>query len=116
MLKKTIYGKSFIPISSQVIDMKMSHGPRARSRKKLRKRVRERGLPPIRRYLAHFEIGERAAVDIDPSVHEGFPHHRFQGRTGVIVGKQGRCYKLMIRDGGLKKILIVHPVHLKRVQ
>ncbi len=95
--------------------MKMSHGPRARSRKKMTKRVRERGLPPIRRYLAKFEVGEYAAVDINPSEHYGFPHHRFQGRTGVIVGMQGDCYKLKIRDGGMEKILIVHPVHLKKI-
>jgi len=95
--------------------MKMSHGPRANSRKKMTKKVRDRGLPPIRSYLAKFEEGDYAAVVINPSEHYGTPHHRFHGRTGVIVGMQGKCYKLKIRDGGLDKILIVHPVHLKKI-
>ncbi len=96
--------------------MKMSHGPRARSRKKMTKKVREKGMPPIRRYLARFEEGEYAAIAINPSEHYGFPHHRFQGRTGVIVGMQGECYKVRIRDGGMYKTLIVHPVHLKKIK
>ncbi len=96
--------------------MKMSHGPRARSRKKMTKKVREKGMPSIRRYMAKFEEGDYAAVDIVPSEHYGFPHHRFQGRTGVIVGMQGDCYKLLIRDGKIYKTLIVHPVHLKKIQ
>ena len=96
--------------------MKMSHGPRANTRKKMRKRIREKGLPPIRRYLAKYEIGEKVAIDIDPSVHHGFPHHRFQGLMGEITGMQGDCYKLKIRDGKKYKTLIVHPVHLKKVQ
>ncbi len=96
--------------------MKMSHGPRARSRSKMTKKVRNRGMPSIRRYLAKFEVGEYAAVAINSSEHYGLPHHRFQGRTGVIVGMQGKCYKLKIRDGGMEKLLIVHPVHLKRVK
>ncbi len=96
--------------------MKMSHGPRANSRKKLRKKVRERGLPPIRRYLAKYDIGDRAAIDISSSEHYGFPHHRFQGLTGEVVGMQGNCYKVKIRDGKKYKTLIVHPVHLRKVQ
>ena len=96
--------------------MKMSHGPKARSRKKMTKKVREKGLPSIRRYLAKFDVGEYAAVAINPSEHYGFPHHRFQGRTGVIIGTQGDCYKLKIKDGNLEKILIVHPVHLKKIE
>ncbi len=96
--------------------MKMSHGPRARSRKKMRKKVRERGMVPIRRYLAKYEIGEKASIVIDPSVHKGFPHHRFHGYTGEIVGMQGHAYKVRIRDGGKYKTLIVHPVHLRKVK
>ena len=96
--------------------MKMSHGSRARSRKKMRKKVRERGMAPIRRYLAKFEVGEKASIVIDPSVHHGFPHHRFHGYTGEIVGMQGHAYKVRIRDGKKYKTLIVHPVHLRKVK
>ncbi len=96
--------------------VEMSHGPRARTRKKLRKRVRERGLPPITRALQKFEIGEKAAIVIDPSIHKGMPFHRFHGLTGDVVGKRGRCYLVRVRDGGKYKIVIAHPYHLRKVK
>ncbi len=95
--------------------VKMSHGLRARSRRKLGKRARERGLPPPSRFIQKFEVGERVAIDIEPSVHKGMPHHKFQGRIGKIVGVRGRAYLVEVKDGGKKKIVISLPVHLKRV-
>ncbi len=89
-----------------------SHGFRIKSRKKLRKKIREKGIK-IRRALQVFEVGQRVHIDIDPAVHKGMPHPRFQGRTGVVIGKRGRAYLVRIRDGGLYKTLIVRPEHLK---
>ncbi len=96
--------------------MKMSHGPRARSRKVMRKRVRERGMPPVNLFLQRFEIGEKAAIVINSAVHSGMPHRRFQGKTGTVVGRRGRMYLVEVRDGGKKKMLIVNPVHLRKVR
>lgn len=95
---------------------KMSHGPRARSGMKLMKGVRERGMPPITHFLRQFEIGERVAIDIDPSQHSGMPHHRFQGRIGRVIGIQGRAYLVEVIDGSVRKIVVSSPVHLKKVQ
>jgi len=89
-----------------------SHGFRSKSRKKLRKKIRERGIK-ICRALQTFEIGDRVHIDIDPSVHKGMPHPRFQGRTGVVVGKRGRAYLVRISDGDSYKTLIVRPEHLQ---
>jgi large subunit ribosomal protein L21e len=89
-----------------------SHGFRFKSGRKLRKRVREKGIK-IRRVLQTFEIGQTVHIDIDPAVHKGMPHPRFQGRTGVVVGQRGRAYMVRIRDGRSYKILIVRPEHLK---
>ncbi|MBD6956196.1 MAG: 50S ribosomal protein L21e [Thermoplasmata archaeon] len=95
---------------------KMSHGPRARSGMKLMKGVRERGMPPITRFLREFQVGERVAIDIDPSQHSGMPHHRFQGRVGIVIGMQGRAYLVEVKEGSVRKVIIASPVHLKKVQ
>jgi len=89
-----------------------SHGFRFKSGRKLRKRIREKGIK-IRRALQTFNVGDIVHIDIDQSVHKGMPHPRFQGRTGVVIGQRGRAYLVRIRDGGKYKILIVRPEHLK---
>ncbi len=96
--------------------VKKNHGPRKRTRHKLRKSPRERGMTPVTRFLQKFEVGEKVAIVIEPSVHKGMPHPRFHGRTGTVVGKQGNAYVIEIRDGGKMKKIIALPVHLKRVQ
>ncbi len=95
---------------------KMSHGPRARSGMKLMKSVREKGMPPITHFLREFNVGDRVVIDIDPSQHSGMPHHRFQGRVGSVIGKQGRSYLVELYEGKVKKIIVASPVHIKRVQ
>ena len=94
--------------------VKRSKGIRNRTRSVLRKRPRDRGLPPVTKSFAQYEVGDRAAVVIEPSVHGGQPHRRFQGETGVIAGKQGRAYVLKIKSGNKEKELIISPEHLKR--
>ncbi|HIP25918.1 MAG TPA: 50S ribosomal protein L21e [Archaeoglobus profundus] len=89
-----------------------SHGFRFKSGRKLRKKIREKGIK-IRRALQTFEVGQIVHIDIDPSVHKGMPHPRFQGRTGIVIGQRGRAYLVRIRDGDSYKILIVRPEHLK---
>lgn len=95
--------------------VKASKGPRRRTRSKLRKRVRMRGLSPITKSLQSFEVGEKAHIVIDPGIHKGQPHPRFHGMTGVIAGAQGRSYVLEIRIGGKYKKVIVSPAHLTKV-
>ncbi len=93
---------------------KMSHGPRAKTRSKIRKRLSERGPIPVNRLVKAFQIGDKVAIDIEPSYHNGMPFKRFQGYTGVVEGVRGDAYIVRISDGGKEKIVISHPVHLKR--
>ena len=94
---------------------KMSHGSRAGSRMKLTKRIKDKGMPKVNDFLKPFEVGDLAAVSIEPSTHGGMPCHNFQGRTGRITGKQGRCYILTISVGSVVKKIIADPVHLKKI-
>ena len=96
--------------------VRRSRGIRSKSRHILRRKPRDRGISPITRAMQQFEIGDSVNVTIDPSIHQGMPHPRFQGRTGKIEGTQGSAYLVGIRDGKKHKTLIIRPEHLGRVQ
>jgi len=94
--------------------VKASRGLRRRTRKILRKDPRKRGLSPITHEFQQFEVGERVNIVLDPSVHRGMPHPRFHGRTGIVVGTQGRSFLIEVRDGGKIKTVISRPEHLRK--
>ncbi|MEM0350259.1 MAG: 50S ribosomal protein L21e [Archaeoglobaceae archaeon] len=89
-----------------------SHGFRFKSGRKLKKKVREKGIR-LRKFLQEFEIGQRVIIDIEPASQKGMPHPRYQGRSGIVVGKRGRAYLVQIKDGSILKTLISRPEHLK---
>lgn len=92
--------------------VKSSKGFRSRSRGTFTKDVRERGMPPVTHYLREFEIGQTVMVRIEPSEMHGQPHPRYQGRTAIVVARSGRSYRVEFFDGGKRKELVAHPVHL----
>ncbi len=87
-------------------------GFRSKTRKKLKKEFR--GLPKITEFLKEFKEGDKVLIRIEPSWHKGMPHPRFHGRTGIVIGRRGRCYIVAIKDLERVKQLIVHPVHLQK--
>ena len=93
-----------------------SKGIRVNTRKKFRRKPRERGLSPITRALQEFAVGEKANIVIDPSIQSGQPHHRFHGMTGEVTGMQGEVFKVMVKTGNMKKILLIRPQHLRVVK
>jgi large subunit ribosomal protein L21e len=92
--------------------VKSSKGFRSRSRGTFTKDVRERGMPPVNRFLREFEIGQKVTVRLEPSDHHGQPHPRYQGRTCTVVARSGRAYRIQFLDGGKLKELIALPIHL----
>jgi large subunit ribosomal protein L21e len=92
--------------------VKSSKGFRSRSRGTFTKEVRERGPPPVNRYLRTFEVGDRVTIRIEPSDPHGCPHPRYQGRTCTVVRKTGRAYLVEFLDGGKRKQVVATPVHL----
>lgn len=93
--------------------MERSKGARSKSRYKMRKKSRERGLPPLSRILQVFETGSFVHIDIEPSIHKGMPHPKFQGKTAMVKEKRGNSYVLEITDGSKHKTIIARPEHLK---
>jgi large subunit ribosomal protein L21e len=92
--------------------VKSSKGFRSRSRGTFTKKVRERGLPPITRFLRTFELGQKVMVNIEPSDPHGQPHPRYQGRVCTVVARSGRAYRIEFLDGGKRKELVALPIHL----
>ena len=95
--------------------VKASKGYRRRTRSVMQKRARARGLSPITKRFQTFDVGEKAHINIDPSVHKGQPHVRFQGLTGTVAGTQGKSYLLTVVVGSKEKQVIVRPEHLGKV-
>jgi len=92
--------------------VKSSKGFRSRSRGTFTKEVRERGLPPVTRFLRSFAPGDQVMVVLEPSTPHGQPHPRYQGRVCTVIGPQGRAYRVEFLDGGKRKELIALPIHL----
>jgi large subunit ribosomal protein L21e len=96
-----------------ITNMAKSHGERRKTRYKLKKSSRKRGLSKA---IVEFETGDMVHIAIDPSVHKGMPNPKFHGRTGKVVAQRGRAYILSVRDGRAMKEVIVHPQHLSLQQ
>ena len=92
--------------------MAKTHGTRRKSRYKLKKTVREKGLSTITRAIQQFTQGDLVNIDLDPGTQKGMPHHKFHGKTGKVVGQRGRAYLVDVRDGNSIKEVIVLPEHL----
>ena len=96
--------------------MGKSKGPRRKSRKTLSKRVREKGKLGLSRLLAIYQVGEKVVVNIDPGIHKGMPHKRFQGKVGNVIEKRGKAYVVEIPQRKTSKHIIAGPEHLQRHQ
>ena len=95
--------------------VKAPRGYRSRTRRVLRKRVRERGaVPKASVLLREYNVGEKVAIKIDPTFNYwGMPHRRFHGLTGTVIGRRGEAYVVEVYLGRKRKLLFVPPVHLK---
>jgi len=83
-------------------------------RKGTRKKFQQRGKPTINRFLQRFELGDRVNVSACPNS-RGLPHHRFQGKSGVVAAKRGKAYVVNLKLGNADKTIILKPEHLRKV-
>ncbi len=93
----------------------MAHhnGIRKKTRYKLKKDLRRRGIIPVTALIQKFEEGQKVHVVLEPSTQKGMPHRRFHGKTGTIIGQRGRAWLLEVNDGATTKVVIARPQHLK---
>ncbi len=94
--------------------VKAPRGFRHRTRKLLKKHVREKGaIPPLSLLLHEYKIGDKVHIKINPAIHKGMPHRRYHGKTGTIIGKRGKCYIVEVCLGDKRKTIIVRPEHIR---
>lgn len=89
-------------------------GPRRSKRSLFSKGVKQKGKISLRRYLQEFSVGDKVLLALEPSIHKGTFFPRFAGKGGVVTKKVGSCYEVQIKDFDKTKIVVVHPVHLKK--
>ena len=94
--------------------MGKSKGPRRKSRSVLTKRVREKGKLGLSRLLVEYDVGDKVVINIDPAIHKGMPHKRFQGKVGTIIEKRGKAYILDIPQRKTSKLVVAGPEHVRK--
>jgi large subunit ribosomal protein L21e len=87
-------------------------GYRRKTRYLLKRKPRERGKTGLSKVLREYEIAEKVVIKLDPSVHKGMPHRRYNGRIGVITDKRGKSYVVNVSQGNIIKEIIVRPEHI----
>ncbi len=89
-------------------------GSRRKTRYKLSRTVKERGKISISALFKTLNMGDIVVLKPNPAIQKGAFPFDFVGKHGVIIAKKGKCYELVLKDGGKRKRLIVHPAHLKK--
>ncbi|MBU0979270.1 MAG: 50S ribosomal protein L21e [Nanoarchaeota archaeon] len=89
-------------------------GMRRKTRYKLKKAVSRKGKISVSAFFKKYLPGDKVYLHPESAVQKGMFHPRFQGKAALVKSKTGSCYKVTINDGGKEKMLIVHPIHLKR--
>lgn len=91
-------------------------GFRRKTRHKLQKPKKEKGKISITKYFQEFEKGDKVLLKAEPAVQKGMYNPRFHSKVGVINSKQGNCYDISIMDHDKAKTVVVHPIHLRKVE
>lgn len=91
-------------------------GFRRKTRFKLSRAPRAKGKFPLTAFLRQYKEGDRVQLVADSIYQRGMYHPRFHGRVGTVGKSQGECYQVTLKDGGVSKIFVVHPVHLRSMQ
>ena len=112
LIDKNLFITHIFPITKKMV--KRIGGMRRKTRYKFRKEKRTRGKISITKYFQSFNIGENVCLTVEPAVQKGMYHPRFIGKSGIIKSKRGKCYEVAINDIGKEKMLIIHPVHLRK--
>lgn len=89
-------------------------GSKRKSRSKLKKNIRRKGKISLSRYFQTFNENDKVRLNAEPSYNRGMYFMRFHNKYGTVKRKRGECYEVMIKDGNKDKLVIVHPVHLKK--
>ncbi len=95
--------------------MRRVGGARRKTRHKLKKAIKSKGKINLRRFFQKFQEGENVTLIADSYYQRGMYNRRAHGKVGIVKGMQGNCYKIDVKIGKMSKIMIVHPIHLRKL-
>ncbi len=78
------------------------------------KSVRTKGKIKFSEYFKSIEEGDNVAIVREMSVRSSFPS-RIHGKSGKVIGSRGKSKIIKLNDGNKEKVLVVHPIHLKKL-
>ncbi len=90
---------------------KKAKGKRARTRRKFKRPVGSKTT--VNEILKPISLNDTVQININSSMHGGLPHSRTKGKAGLVIGFQGDCPIVQIKDGNKSKKIITQKVHLK---
>ncbi len=90
-------------------------GMRKKSRSKMTKGRSSRGKVSLTSAFTVYAPGAKVGLIAEPAVQNGMYHPKFYGLTGTVLSRVGKCYRVEITDVNKKKVLFIHPVHLRGV-
>ncbi|MBI2043130.1 50S ribosomal protein L21e [Candidatus Pacearchaeota archaeon] len=80
-----------------------------------KKQTRTKGKIKFSRYFQELKEGDKVSVIREMSMPANFPK-RFQGRTGIVEGRRGKAYIVLIKDNDKGKKFIIQPIHLIKIK
>jgi len=90
---------------------KKAKGKRAKTRCKFKRNVRDKTT--INEIIKPVIENDVVQIKINSAYHDGIPHRRMQGLTGKVIGFQGECPIVQLKDGNKTKKIVAHRIHLK---
>ncbi|MBN2127780.1 MAG: hypothetical protein JW703_05360, partial [Candidatus Diapherotrites archaeon] len=91
------------------VSSKKAKGKRAKSRNLMTKKSPK---ATVNKLLKEIPIGAKVHVKLDPAIHSGLVALIFQGKTGEVIAKKGRCYVIALNKGNKKAEITINPAHL----
>jgi large subunit ribosomal protein L21e len=85
-------------------------------RRKTRSLLTSRARPGLSRFMIEYGVGQKVAIDIEPSQAKGMPHRRFQGLVGVVKEVRPRAVVVDVPVGDKTKRIIARFEHIKPVK
>jgi len=90
-------------------------GNRRKTRKIFKKNYKDKGKISLSKYFKEYKIGDKVILKAEPAVQKSIYFPRYHGKSGIVKGKKGSCYEILIKDKNKEKNIITHPVHLKPI-
>jgi large subunit ribosomal protein L21e len=90
-----------------------SWGFRRKTRRKLAAGMRDKFKSET--FLKEFREGDRVVIRQNPISQKGMPYPRYLGKAGVVEGRRGDAYVVMVRTGSTVNELQVRPEHLRKM-